>query len=130
MSCGIWKRAGTYRQYELDTDCDPRETTRRLAQLLGNIQHWLDNNTFPIDEPPIRFHYQLVSKIRPFPNGNGRHARMIADVPAVKRRRHLPWGSGCDLVQEGNVRTLYLAALRTVDTNDQDVEPLLIFAHS
>jgi fido (protein-threonine AMPylation protein) len=62
----------------------------------------MDNNTFPIDESLIRFHYQLVSRIRPFPNGNGRHARMIADVLAVKHRRHLPWGSGYDLVQEGN----------------------------
>jgi len=32
---------------------------------------------------------RLVSKTDPFPNGNGRHARMITDVVAVKSSRPL-----------------------------------------
>jgi fido (protein-threonine AMPylation protein) len=90
--------AGTYRKHELNIGCDPRE----IPHLLGNAQYWLDKRTFPVDEALIRFHHQLVSKIHPFANGNGRHARMIVDVLAVKHQRPLfTWGSGYNLLQEG-----------------------------
>jgi Fic-DOC domain mobile mystery protein B len=127
----VWKWAGTYRKHELNIGCDPLQITQRIAQLLGNAQYWLDNNTFPVDESAIRFHHQLVSKIHPFANGNGRHARMITDVVAVKHGRpEFTWGSGQNLVQERDARSQYLAALRALDANDNDVKPLLDFARS
>jgi Fic-DOC domain mobile mystery protein B len=127
----VWKWAGTYRKHELNIGCDPREITQRLAQLLANAQYWLDKNTLPVDESLVRFHHQLVSKIHLFPNGNGRHARMITDVLALKQGRpEFSWGSGHDLVQEGNARTQYLAALRALDANDNDAKSLLAFART
>lgn len=127
----VWKWAGTYREHELNIGCDPREIIQRLAQLLANTQHWLDKNTFPVDESLVRFHHQLVSKIHPFANGNGRHARMITDVLAVKQGRpEFSWGSGQDLVREGNPRTQYLTALRALDDNDNDVKSLVAFART
>jgi fido (protein-threonine AMPylation protein) len=83
----VWKWAGTYRGNELNIGCDPSEIVQRIPQLLSSTQYWLDKKTFPIDECLIRFHYQLVSKIHPFANGNGRHARMISDVVAAKYGR-------------------------------------------
>src|SRR5262249_45290110 len=107
------------------------EILQRIPQLLGNVQYWLDNNTFPVDECLIRFHHQLVSKIHPFPNGNGRHARMIADVAAVKLGQpELAWGAGQDLVAEGDARARYLGALRALDVDENDGKPLLEFARS
>jgi Fic family protein len=86
---------------------------------------------FPVDECLIRFHHQLVSKIHPFPNGNGRHARMMTDVIAVKfGRPEFTWGAAENLVAETTARAGYLAALRTLDANDNDVRPLLDFARS
>ncbi len=127
----VWKRAGTYRENELKIACDPREIVQRIPQLLSNTQYWLDQKTFPIEECLIRFHYQLVSKIHPFTNGNGRHPRMIADVVAVKYGRpEFSWGSDQNLVAEGNARAAYLAALRALDANENDVRPLLKFARS
>ena len=84
MFDNVWKWAGTYRKHELNIGCDSREIPQRVPQLLGNVQYWLELKTFPVDESLVRFHHQLVSKIHPFPNGNGRHARMITDVVAVK----------------------------------------------
>jgi fido (protein-threonine AMPylation protein) len=99
--------------------------------LLDNTKHWLDHKTFPIDECLVRFHYQLVSKIHPFANGNGRHASMIADVIAVKYdRREFTWGAGQNLVAEGQARNTYLAALGALDANENDVKALLEFARS
>jgi len=78
----------------------------------------------------LRFHHQLT-KIHPFANGNGRHARMIADVVAVTNGQpEFTWGAGKDLVTEGDARTRYLAALRALDANEGDLKLLLDFARS
>jgi Fic-DOC domain mobile mystery protein B len=127
----VWKWAGTYRKHELNIGCDPREIMQRIPQLLGSTKYWLEKKTFPVDECLVRFHHQLVSKIYPFPNGNGRHARMMTDVIAVKFDQPVfSWGAGHHLVAEGSARAAYLAALRELDTNENHVKPLLTFARS
>jgi Fic-DOC domain mobile mystery protein B len=131
MFDNVWKWAGTYRKHELNIGCDPREILQRIPQLLDNTQYWLEHKTFPVDECLVRFHHQLVSKIHPFPNGNGRHARMITDIVAVKLGHpEFTWGAGKDLVAEGDARIRYLAALRALDANENDVKALLGFARS
>jgi Fic-DOC domain mobile mystery protein B len=109
MFDNVWKWAGKYRKHELNIGCDSREILQRIPQLLGNVQYWLEHKTLPVAECLVRFHHQLVSKIHPFPNGNGRHARMITDVVAVKLGRpDFTWGAGKDLAAEGATRAAYL----------------------
>ncbi len=56
---------------------------------------------------------------------------MIADVVAVKyAQAEFTWGAGKDLVAQGDARSRYLAALRALDENENDVKPLLDFARS
>jgi Fic-DOC domain mobile mystery protein B len=130
MFDNVWKWAGTYRQTERNIGCDPKEILQRIPQLLANTQYWLDNKTFSTDEALLRFHHQMT-RIHPFANGNGRHARMVADVVAVKcGRAEFSWGAGKDLVAKGDARAVYLAALRTLDANENDVKSLLEFARS
>jgi Fic-DOC domain mobile mystery protein B len=130
MFDNVWKWAGTYRKTERNIGCDPEEIMQRIPQLLANTRYWLENKTFPAEEALLRFHHQLT-KIHPFTNGNGRHARMITDVVAVKHgQAEFTWGVGKDLVAEGNARTGYLAALRALDANENDVKLLLDFARS
>jgi Fic-DOC domain mobile mystery protein B len=125
----VWKWAGTYRKNELNIGCGPSEIVQRIPQLLANTQHWINQKLFPIDECILRFHYELVSKIHPFANGNGRHARMIADVVAVKYgRQEFTWGAEDNLVAQGTARAAYLAALRALDATANDIQPLLLFA--
>ena len=126
----VWKWAGTYRKTERNIGCDPKEIVQRIPQCLDNTRYWLENKTFSNDEALLRFHHQLT-KIHPFANGNGRHARMIADVVAVKYgQAEFTWGAGKDLVAEGDPRTRYLAALRALDADENDVKLLLDFARS
>jgi Fic-DOC domain mobile mystery protein B len=130
MFDNVWKWAGTYRQTERNIGCDPREIVQRILQLLANTRHWLENRTFPTDEALLRFHHQLT-RIHPFANGNGRHARMIADIVAVKcGQAEFTWGAGKDLVAQSDARNRYLAALRALDANDKAVKLLLDFARS
>jgi len=130
MFDNVWKWAGTYRPTERNIGCDPKEIVQRIPQLLANVRYWLENKTFSTDEALLRFHHQLT-RIHPFANGNGRHARMIADVVAVRHgHAEFTWGAGKDLVAAGDPRTRYLAALRALDANENDVKLLLYFVRS
>ena len=73
-----WQWAGHFRQSDKNIDSDWRQVPIRLNQLLGNAQYWLDGAAFPVDEVAARFHHALVL-IHAFPNGNGRHARLMTD---------------------------------------------------
>jgi Fic-DOC domain mobile mystery protein B len=126
----VWKWAGTYRKTQLNIGCDPEEILQRIPQVLANTRLWLNNKIFSMDEALLRFHHQLT-KIHPFANGNGRHARLMADILAVKHgQSEFTWGAGKDLVTVGDARTRYLAALRALDANENDVKLLLDFARS
>jgi Fic-DOC domain mobile mystery protein B len=130
MFDNVWKWAGTYRQTERNIGCDPKEIVQRIPRLLANTRYWLVDKTFTTNEALLRFRHQLT-RIHPFANGNGRLARMIADVVAVKYgRAEFTWGAGKALVAQGDVGTRYLAALRTLDANENDVKSLLEFARS
>lgn len=110
-----WRWAGTFRKSDKNIGCDWTVVSVKLNQLLGNARYWVDNGTFPTDELAVRFHHGLVW-IHPFPNGNGRHARMMTD--ALLKQLGLPafsWGSGANLITASAVRARYLAALRAAD---------------
>ena len=122
-----WKWAGEYRRTEKNLGVPVPEIRERLMALFGDARYWIANNTYPPDEIAVRFHHRQVL-IHPFPNGNGRHARLIADVIAMKLGRSpFTWGSA-NLVKEGEARTTYLEAIRVADNGD--IQPLLKFARS
>jgi Fic-DOC domain mobile mystery protein B len=122
-----WKWAGVYRKTEKNIGVQVQQMFEMLAALLGDAIYWIENNTYPADEIAVRFHHRLVL-IHLFPNGNGRHARLIADVLAVKLGRPVfPWGR-LSLLKPGEVREKYLQALRTADAGD--AAALVEFARS
>ena len=98
-----------------------------LGILLGDVQYWHGHRTFAADEIAIRFHHRLVL-IHPFANGNGRHARLMADVLAQRQDRPIfSWG-GAEIAQAGDFRRGYIEALHAADKND--IGPLMVFARS
>jgi Fic-DOC domain mobile mystery protein B len=122
-----WKWAGSYRTTEKNIGVPHYEILERIGALLGDARYWLEYDTYAPDEIAIRFHHRLVF-IHPFANGNGRHARLMADVVVRKQRRPVfTWG-GADLVNDGNFRGRYLEALRAADAHD--IRLLLAFARS
>jgi Fic-DOC domain mobile mystery protein B len=122
-----WKWAGKYRLSEKNIGVLVHEIQQRLGELLGDVRYWIDHKTYHADEIAIRFHHRLVA-IHPFPNGNGRHARLIADILISKLGgKPFSWGNK-DLVKEGQPRTEYLDAIRAADKGHYG--PLLQFARS
>jgi fido (protein-threonine AMPylation protein) len=55
-----------------------------LRQIIDDAGYWIDHQSYPPDELAVRFHHRLVS-VHPFPNGNGRWSRLVADVLIVKQ---------------------------------------------
>jgi Fic-DOC domain mobile mystery protein B len=122
-----WKWAGQYRRTERNLGIPFQEIRESLAALFGDARYWLDHQTYSLDEIAIRFHHCLVF-IHPFPNGNGRHGRLIADVLVKKLGRPaFTWGS-VNLFQPGEARARYLEALQAADNGD--LRLLLAFSRS
>lgn len=122
----VWKWAGQFRRTEKTIGIDPLQIAVQLRVLLDDARYWAENGTFAPLEAGARFHHRLV-QIHPFPNGNGRHARIAADVYITERFGHSPidWATGHDLQRNNNRRNSYLAALRAADAGDY--RPLLAF---
>ncbi|MBC6428546.1 MAG: mobile mystery protein B [Cellvibrionales bacterium] len=122
----VWDWAGTYRLHEKNIGIVPHQISMQLHMLLENAHLWAQNSIFEPLEAGARFHHRLV-QIHPFPNGNGRHARIAADIYLADYFEHPPiaWASGLDLQGDNARREAYIAALRAADAGD--FEPLLKF---
>jgi len=113
-----WKWAGTFRKSDKNIGCDWTLVAVKQYQLFGNAKYWVENETFPPDELAARFHHALVW-IHPFPNGNGRHSRMMADALLKQLgQKAFSWGGGGGSVSVNKARAQYLDALRAADKND------------
>lgn len=125
MFGSVWRWAGTYRNTERNIGVAPHQINMQLQQLFGNVAAWREFNTYPIDEQAYRLHHQLTV-IHPFPNGNGRSARLMADHYLVQGgSTPFTWGTG---IPADQVRGIYLAAIRTADAGNY--EPLAAFVRS
>ena len=93
----------------------------------SDVRYQIEHTSYPPDEIAVRFHHRLVA-IHPFPNGNGRHARLMADL-LVERlgQPRFTWGSR-SLVDASTTRQAYIAALQAADA--RNYAPLLVFSRS
>lgn len=123
----VWRWAGTIRNSDRNIGMAFHQIRPQLRLLIEDAGYWLENGTFPPDEIAVRFHHRLVL-IHPFPNGNGRHGRLAADLLAVRLgQSRFTWGR-VNLVEPEETRRRYIAALRAADAHD--IRPLLDFARS
>jgi Fic-DOC domain mobile mystery protein B len=123
----VWRWAGRFRTSERNLGISFHEIPVALRQLLDDAMAWVEYKSYPPDEIAVRFHHRLV-KIHPFENGNGRHARLMADLLVMRLKgERFSWGSA-NLQDAGEVRQRYIAALKAAD--DHDIGPLLAFARS
>jgi Fic-DOC domain mobile mystery protein B len=122
-----WRWAGEFRRSDKNIGVDWLHIGVELRKLLDDVRFQVEHGSYPSDEIAVRLHHRLVA-IHPFANGNGRHARLMADL-LVERlgRPRFTWGS-VKLVDAGETRQRYIAALHAADAHD--IAPLLAFALS
>ena len=128
MFGGVWSWAGAYsKEANRRIGLDHWQIEPALHTLVDDARYWTLHESYAPDEIALRFHHRLVS-IHPFPNGNGRHARLAADLLAVRMGRpRFTWGRA-DLVTIADTRRRYVEALRAAD--GMVIEPLLAFARA
>jgi Fic-DOC domain mobile mystery protein B len=123
----VWRWAGAHRQINKNIGVDAYRIPLELRQLLDDCRYWNEHGTYGMDEIAARFHHRLVF-IHPYPNGNGRHARLAADLYLVANgQERFSWGRD-SLVDAGETRNNYLNALHAADGHDYG--PLLAFVRS
>ena len=117
MFCDVWVWAGEYRITERNIGVVPYQIPMKLMQLFDDLNFWIDNKTYSNHEIAVRLHHKLV-QIHPFPNGNGRVSRLMADLVLRKLEgKTLYWGD-TNLVDVSEVRRKYIDALRKADAGD------------
>jgi Fic-DOC domain mobile mystery protein B len=123
----VWSWAGEVRRSEKNIGVERHRIRVEVRNLVEDAREWRERQVYSPDEIAVRFHHRLVS-IHPFPNGNGRHARLLADLLAMQAGRPaFTWGGG-RLTTTSELRTTYIAALRKAD--EGDIAALLEFARS
>lgn|SRR5690554_8074528 len=118
----VWTWAGKYRTTERNIGVDPAHIAMAVRQLFDEVAGWQEYGSYPLDEQAARLHHRLTV-IHPFPNGNGRTSRAMADL--FLRARNAPaltWGTS---LPAADARERYLAAVRAADGHD--FAPLLDF---
>jgi Fic-DOC domain mobile mystery protein B len=122
----IWRGAGQYRTTPRDPGWEAHRIPEGVRMYLDDAEGWLRFSTYPLHEAAVRLHHRLVS-MHPWSNGNGRHARLMADIiVAAHGEKPLTWGSRPGAADRGSARERYLDAIRSA--NAGDMGPLLGFA--
>ena len=127
MFDSVWAWTGKVRLTDKNIGVDKHTVRMEVRKLIEDARYWRENLVHEPDELAVRFHHRLVS-IHPFPNGNGRHARLMADLLVRQLGADaFSWG-GASLTNTSDLRTAYIGALRKAD--EGNVGPLLEFARS
>src|SRR5690606_38070844 len=129
MYKNVWKWAGKFRTSEKNIGVKSYIIATELKILLDDTLFWIENKTYPADEIAIRFKHRLVA-IHCFPNGNGRHSRLMADI-IMEKIFNLPpfsWGRNQVGLDKEQVRKAYIDAVQAADRHDY--QPLLHFSQS
>lgn len=121
----VWRWAGQFRNTERNIGVAPHQIATQLRQLFDNVSAWQEFGSYALDEQAARLHHQLTY-IHPFPNGNGRCSRVMADMYLLQHgAAEFSWGPS---PHDEAVRRAYLAAIRCADAGD--IKPLLAFVRS
>jgi Fic-DOC domain mobile mystery protein B len=112
-----WRWAGELRRWEKNSGGPWMDVPVRLRVLTDDVRAQVEYKSYPVAEIAARYHHRLAS-IHPFPNGNGRHARFMADL-LLKDLTGKVFTWGQDTVGgAGIARTAYIEALRAADRGD------------
>jgi Fic-DOC domain mobile mystery protein B len=127
MFTETWRWAGVPRRTDKNIGVHWPTIRVALRERVKDAQLWLAESNFPLDEVAVRLHHGIVL-VHPFPNGNGRWSRLVADT-VMHAHQHAPFNWGAkNLTSAGEARAAYLAALRAADHGD--FAPILKFAHA
>lgn len=128
MYADVWKWAGEFRKTDKNIGIKWTQIGIELKNLFEDTKYWIENKTYSPEEIAIRFKHRIVS-IHCFPNGNGRHSRMMADIimESIFGKEIFSWHKS-NMVKADETRKVYITALREADNGN--INPLIKFAEN
>ncbi len=128
MFGNVWRWAGQFRKSDKNIGVSWHQIPTCLKNMCDDVPVWIQTQKESPEEMAVRFHHRLVW-IHPFSNGNGRHARLMADIfiENVLHGAPFTWGKP-DLSSPNDYRSRYINALQEADNGNY--VPLLEFAKS
>ena len=128
MYTNVWKWAGHLRRSDKNIGGPWHQISTNLRNLFNDTRTWIDLQEESPDDIAVRFHHRLVS-IHPFPNGNGRHARLMTDLLLENILNYPAFTCGSeDISRAGTARERYIEALQAAD--EQNYEKLMEFVRT
>jgi Fic-DOC domain mobile mystery protein B len=122
----VWKWAGEFRRTDKNIGINWTQIGIELKNLIDDTNYWIENKTFSPEEIAIRFKHRIVA-IHCFPNGNGRHSRLMADIiiESIFGKEIFSWQKS-NMVKADETRKTYINALKEADNGN--INPLIKFA--
>ena len=122
----VWKWVGEFRKSDKNIGINWTQIGIELKNLMDDTKYWIENKSYPSEEIAIRFKHRIVA-IHCFPNGNGRHSRMMADIimESIFGKEIFSWHKS-NMVKADETRKAYISALREADNGN--INPLIQFA--
>lgn len=113
----VWKWAGDFRQENLNLGCDWHQVQMQVQALLDDLVFWQERRDSLLEQA-ARLHHRAVW-IHPFANGNGRWARMLANIWLKRHGQAIVEWPEETIGSKSVIRDEYLAATRAADAGDE-----------
>ena len=119
MLSDVWAWAGTIRNAELNIGIDCWKIRPALEELAQDVTYWRKCENRDLIEEAAMLHHRAV-QIHPFSNGNGRWARLMAEI-WLRQHSHpgINWPENA-MSKESPIRKEYIDAMKTADTGDRN----------
>ncbi len=122
-----WTWAGKFRISEVNLGVPVIQIQEAMINLCNDVKIWPKDSKEKIKENAIKLHHRLT-QIHSFRDGNGRHARLLADIYLYYNYlKPFLWGIKL-LNKQNEIRKKYLATLKAADKGN--LAPLKKFAES
>ncbi len=118
----VWTWSGTFRTFDVTIGIPAEKVQTEFHKLFADIHCWQESN-MTLLEQAATLHYRAV-KIHPFQNGNGRWARLLANIWLRQHGHALTYWPETGLAGgESPIRQEYIAALK--EANKYNLKPLI-----
>lgn len=118
MFNNVWKWAGKFRRSDKNIGVLWHQVPMCIKNMCDDVVVWLQTQNESPEEMAVRLYHRLVW-VHPFPNGNGRHARLMANIflENVLHGSPFTWGTG-GLSSPSELRRRYIKALQDADNGN------------
>lgn len=113
----VWSWAGKFRRVELNIGVPAHQIETQLQNLFDDLAYQRESQSTSPLEQSVALHHRAVL-IHPFANGNGRWARMLANIWLLQLRQPIVRWPDVVIGNESKLRREYIAAIRLADRGD------------